>query len=118
VASPLPANKALCGGLPLSFETIHSYRKAMDMKWWLGMTRDVGLLAVEAGEVMARRGLRLARADRRAWDEFQLMVTEKVEATVQLQIRLLTGGLGSDPARGALDHVRKKVRANRHRLRR
>jgi hypothetical protein len=66
---------------------------------------------------MARRSLKLARADRRAWDEFQLMVTEKAQATVQLQVRLLTGGLGADPARGALDHVRKKVRANRRRLR-
>lgn len=88
------------------------------MKWWLGMTRDMSLLAVEAGEVMARRSLKLARADRRAWDEYQLMVTEKAEATMQLQQRLLTGQFGADPARGALDHVRKKVRANRRRLRR
>jgi hypothetical protein len=92
----------------------------MDVKWWLGMSRDLGLLAVEAGEVMARRSLKLARADRCAWDEFQLMVTEKAEAAIQLQVRLLTGQLGADPAvaaRGALDHVRHKVRANRRRLR-
>lgn len=90
----------------------------MDVKWWLGMSRDLGFLAVEAGEVMARRGLRLVRADRRAWDEFQLMFGEKAEATVRLQYKLLTGQLGPDPARRALDHVRGKVRANRRRLRR
>jgi hypothetical protein len=89
--------------------------------WWLGMTRDLALLAVESGEVMVRRTLKLARADRAAWDEFQLMVTEKVEATVQLQCAVLTGKLGASgqgAARTALTHVRRKVRANRSRLRR
>jgi hypothetical protein len=89
--------------------------------WWLGFTRDLALLAVESGEVMYRRTLKLARADRAAWDEFQLMVTEKIEATVQLQCRLLTGNLGSSKqgaAQAGLNHVRRKVRANRSRLRR
>lgn len=88
--------------------------------WWFGMTRDIGLLAVESGEVMWLRTLKLARGGKPALDEFQLMVTEKVEATVQLQCRLLTGKLGPSKqaaARGALDHVRRKVRANRSRLR-
>jgi hypothetical protein len=69
---------------------------------------------------MARRSVTLAKADRAAWNEFQLMVTEKAEATVQLQCRLLTGTLGSWPrgaARAGLNHVRRKVRANRARLR-
>lgn len=90
----------------------------MDLKWWLAMGRDLGLLAVESAEVMARRSVKLARADRRAWSELQLMVGEKAEATLQLQLKLLTGRLGPDPARHALDHVRGKVRANRRRLRR
>ena len=90
----------------------------MDVSWWLGMTRDLGALAMESAEVMARRGLKLARADRRAWEEFQLMVSEKAEATALLQFKLLTGQLGPDPARRALDHVRGKVRANQRRLRR
>lgn len=89
--------------------------------WWLGMTRDLALLAVESGEVMVRRSLKLARADRAAWDEFQLMVSEKVEATVQVQCGLLSGKLSASKqgaARAALNHVRRKVRANRSRLRR
>lgn len=117
MASPGGANKALGHRLSLSLETIHSYRRGMDVKWWLAMSRDMGFLAVESVEVMLRRSLKLARADKGAWDEFRLMVGEKAEATVQLQLQLLTGQLGHDPARKALDHVRRKVRANRRRLR-
>jgi hypothetical protein len=90
------------------------------MNWWLEMTRDMALLGAEAAEVMARRTLVLARADRVAWTEFQLMVSEKVAATAELQSRLLTGKLGANKeaaARAALNHVRRKVRANRRRLR-
>lgn len=92
----------------------------MRMNWWFEMTRDVALLGAESAEVMARRSLVLARGDRAAWTEFQLMVSEKVAATVELQSRLLTGRLGSTKeaaARAALTHVRRKVRANRRRLR-
>lgn len=87
---------------------------------WLEMTRDVVLLGAEAAEVMARRSLVLARGDRAAWTEFQLMVGEKVAATFELQSRLLVGKLGATreaAARAALSHVRRKVRANRRRLR-
>jgi hypothetical protein len=90
------------------------------MNWWLDMTRDVALLGAESAEVMARRSLVLARADHAAWNEFQLMVSEKVVATIDLNSRLLTGTLGSTneaAARSALSHVRRKVRANRRRLR-
>ena len=92
----------------------------MRMNWWLEMTRDVALLGAESAEVMARRTLVLARCDRNAWTEFHLMVSEKAEATFELQSRLLTGKLGSTTegaARAALSHVRRKVRANRTRLR-
>ena len=92
----------------------------MRTNWWLEMTRDMALLGAECAEVMVRRSLVLARVDAAAWTEFQLMVSEKVTATVDLQSRLLTGTLGSSEeaaARAALNHVRRKVRANRRRLR-
>jgi hypothetical protein len=92
----------------------------MRLNRWLELTRDMALLGAECAEVMARRSLVLARGDAAAWTEFQLMVSEKVAATVQLQARLLTGKLGSSKeaaARAALSHVRRKVRANRQRLR-
>jgi hypothetical protein len=83
------------------------------------MTRDLTLLGVECAEVMARRSILLARGGQPAWAEFQLMVTE-VAATVELQSRLVSGAVGSNKqaaARSALGHVRRKVRANRRRLR-
>lgn len=92
----------------------------MQMNWWLGMTRDVALLGVESAEVMWRRSCKLLRCDAAAWAEVQLMVGEKVEATLELQRRVLTGDLGPNAqvaARATLDHVRSKVRANRARLR-
>lgn len=84
------------------------------------MTRDIALLGAECAEVMARRSLVLARMDALAWAEFQLMVNEKVAATLELQSHLLGGKPGSSKeaaARAALNHVRRKVRANRRRLR-
>jgi hypothetical protein len=92
----------------------------MRKNWWLEMTRDLTLLSAECAEVMARRSLVLAKADGAAWAEFQLMVSEKVAAALELQARVLTGTLGSSKeaaARAALSHVRRKVRANRRRLR-
>jgi hypothetical protein len=92
----------------------------MRTNWWLGMTRDMALLGLESAEVMWRRTAKLGRGGEPAWAEFQLMVAEKVEATLELQHRLLTGRLGpgkTAAARAALNHVRRKVRANRARLR-
>jgi hypothetical protein len=47
------------------------------------------------------------------------MVSEKVEAALDLQLRALTGGLGVTPASPSartLAHYRRKPRANRRRL--
>jgi hypothetical protein len=91
------------------------------MNWWLAMGRDLTLLAAESGEVMVRRSLKLLRGNAAALTEAQLMISEKIEATIELQRRLVTGQLGSNgqaAARAALNHVRRKVRANRSRLRR
>ena len=89
--------------------------------WWLAFSRDLVLLGAESAEVMARRCFMLAKCDARAGDEFRHMVDEKLAATVELQVRMISGRLGSSPesaARAALNHVRRKVRANRTRLRR
>lgn len=120
VASPARRDKSRCDGMRLPRQVIHSYRRPMQISWWLGMTRDIALLGVESAEVMWRRGCKLLRLDSAAWAEFQLMVGEKVEATLELQCRMVTGDLGPTKqaaARAALNHVRRKVRANRARLR-
>jgi len=89
--------------------------------WWPAFTRDLALLGLESAEVMARRCVVLARCDRRAAKEFALMVGEKIAAVAEVQFRIVTGRVGPTPqatARATLNHVRRKVRANRSRLRR
>jgi hypothetical protein len=86
--------------------------------WWTAFARDLALLGVESAEVMVRRCMVLGRCDRRAGREFVHMTAEKLAALAELQVHLLSGQLGPDPARTALAHVRRKVRANRARLRR
>jgi hypothetical protein len=127
VASHWPLDNPKRLGLAFPFREIHSYRKQMKRSvagsapWWLAFSRDLALLGAECAEVMARRCIVLARCDRKAGDEFVQMVGEKVAAVAELQLRLASGRLGSSPeaaARAALNHVRRKVRANRARLRR
>jgi hypothetical protein len=77
----------------------------------------LALLGIESAEVMVRRCLVLGRCDRTAGQELARMTGEKFAAVAELQFRLLTGRLGPDPARAVLVHVRRKVRANRRRLR-
>ena len=89
--------------------------------WWLAMSRDLTLLWLEAGEVVVRRSLKILRGGTAGSAEAQLMVTEKLEAMAELHTRLVTGQLGAtkqQAARATLNHVRRKVRANRARLRR
>lgn len=74
---------------------------------------------MEASAVIGLRTLKIAQggADGRA--EAQRMITEKVEAATALQVRALTGGLGSTPASASartIAHYRRKVQANRRRL--
>lgn len=92
----------------------------MQTRWWLDMARDLTLLGLESAEVMWRRSWKLARCDSAAWTEFQMMVGEKVKATFELQRGLVTAPRGSSKqaaARATLNHVRRKVRENRARLR-
>ncbi len=51
--------------------------------------------------------------------ETQRMIGEKIEASLILQAKAVTGGLGTTPfsgATGTLDHYGQKVLANRSRL--
>ncbi len=65
------------------------------------------------------RVLKVAGGGPAASQEMGRMVSEKVDAALQLQTRALTGGLGftAQSATGrTLAHYRRKVRANRRRL--
>jgi hypothetical protein len=91
-------------------------------KWpysgWASAGMDAWVLGMEASTVI---GLRMAKvaAGTAASDEVQRMVSEKVQAAMELQWALATGALGTDPVAGtrrALRHYSRKVKANRKRL--
>ena len=88
---------------------------------WLRIGFDAWALAFEASTVVYLRALRIATGGTAATRETQRMVGEKIEAGIALQTRALTGGLGPTmhgAVAKSLTHYRRKVRANRRRLRR
>ena len=91
-------------------------------KWpyaaWTKAGWDTWALGVESSTVIGIRMARMAAGTAEA-DEVQRMVSEKVQAAFELQVALMTGGLGTDPVattRKAVRHYRRKVKANRKRL--
>lgn len=86
---------------------------------WLGVGMDAWALGFEASQVIGLRMMKLAAGGAAAQTEANLMVREKIESTLALQMQALTGGLGITPhgaAAHTLKHYRRKVRANRRRL--
>ena len=87
---------------------------------WLRIATDAAALGFESFEVI---GLRLAGAAAGrpgAAAEAWRMGAEKVLAIAELQALFLAGSLGGSPsgaAKGAAKHYRRKVAANRRRLR-
>ena len=88
---------------------------------WLKLGLNSLALGMEAQSVVALRMVKLAGGGTEAAAEAQLMVLEKVQASViaysHLALGLATGG-GLAGARKAQNHVRRAVRANRRRLQR
>lgn len=92
-------------------------------KWsyngWASAGFDAWALGMEASAVIGLRTMKMAAGGYDAAEEAQLMVSEKMQAAIELQTALVTGGLGSDPLAGTrkvLKHYRRKVKANRKRL--
>jgi hypothetical protein len=86
---------------------------------WFGAGVDAWALGTEASTVMALRTARIAMGGSAALDEFQLMFTEKMAASLELHAAAMSGRLGTAPARAtrrAIGLYRGKVRANRRRL--
>ena len=76
-------------------------------------------LGFEAWTVMGLRMMRLAGGGALAQSESRRMVEEKLEALGELQMKMLTGGISSDPVTGSrqmMRHFSGKVKANRRRL--
>ena len=88
---------------------------------WLEIATATAALGMESAAVIALRTAGAAFGGAEAADEAWRMWSEKVVALAELQARLLTGSLGATPAgaaRATLKHYRRKVAANRRRLRR
>jgi len=86
---------------------------------WTSLAFDSWSLGIEASAVIGLRMMKLAAGGAAAQAEAQLMVGEKVAASMTLPMLTMTGQLGaSGPAiaAGSLAHLRRKVRANRRRL--
>lgn len=86
---------------------------------WGNVVLVSGQLAVDAAWVVWLRSLRLLGGGEDARNEACLMVTEKVDAQVELAAKLAKGDLGRAPVElvnGSLSHYARYVRGNRRRL--
>ena len=92
-------------------------------KWayggWASAGLDAWTLGMEASAVIGLRTIKMAAGGIDAAEEARLMVAEKMQAALELQVAAVTGRLGHDPLAGTrkvLRHYRRKVKANRTRL--
>src|SRR6516164_7812233 len=86
---------------------------------WLELWANACSLGFEASSVIGLRAMKLAAGGKAASAEAQRMVREKIEASLALQSKALSGGLGTTALGAAaktLDHYQQKVRANQTRL--
>ncbi|MGZ3273001.1 MAG: hypothetical protein ACXWKY_10575 [Caulobacteraceae bacterium] len=86
---------------------------------WFGIGMDAWRLGLEASAVIGLRTLKIAQGGAAGEAEARRMVSEKVQAAADLQVRAMTGGLGASPASASartIAHYRRKVSANRRRL--
>lgn len=79
---------------------------------WINLATSTALLAIESQEVIALRMAKLAKGDRAAQREAQVMVHEKFVAFGEAFAKTARG----DSSKSVVALYRKKVRANRVRL--
>jgi hypothetical protein len=88
---------------------------------WLRLSFDVWRASLEAQQVIGLRLAKLARGGAAATAEANRMVSEKISAAAEAQqaaaTAMLTGNAAQIPAR-TVRLYRRKMRANRQRLRR
>lgn len=87
--------------------------------WGTSLAFDTWSLGLEASSVIGLRMMKLAAGGPAAQAEAELMVSEKVTASMMLPMLAMTGQLGATGpavASKSVAHLRRKVRANRRRL--
>ena len=84
----------------------------------LALGLDAWLLGLDSAMVIGLRTLKIAGGGAAAHQETHDMVTEKLQAILELPLKLARVGATSPAAltRSTLRHYSKKVRANRRRL--
>ena len=80
---------------------------------WTKLARSASLLGLESHQVIALRLVKLAKGGEAAQKEAHRMVAEKIAAAQAAALKLAMGGT----AGSVMSDYRKKVRANRARLR-
>ena len=87
---------------------------------WLRLSLDALRLVTEANTVVALRMMKIAGGGASAAAEAQLMVSEKIQAALEVQGQLAVGAMTGAAAyvvpSKAIALYRRKVRANRRRL--
>ena len=86
---------------------------------WFGLGLDAWALAAESNMVIAMRMGTMAMGGPAAAKEAELMVSEKIAASLALGFDLATGKHGIAPEAmmsGSIKHYSRSVRANRRRL--
>ncbi|MES2336703.1 MAG: hypothetical protein V4537_01250 [Pseudomonadota bacterium] len=86
---------------------------------WATAGFDAWMLGWQSAAVMGLRTAKIASGGDPDGTETRLMFAEKIETLVELQTKLMTGGMGTTPLSGSqatLKVYRRKVAANRRRL--
>ena len=86
---------------------------------WLDFSRDALMLGLEAQNVIGLRILKAAIGGEAAHQEATLMVAEKAQAVLDVQMMLTRSALAGEAHLGpgrALAIYRSRVQANQHRL--
>jgi|tagenome__1003787_1003787.scaffolds.fasta_scaffold16139546_1 hypothetical protein len=81
---------------------------------WTKLARSASLLGLESHQVIALKWAKLAKGGKAGQKEAYRMVAEKITAAQAAALKLAMGGT----AGSVVSDYRKKVRANRTRLRR
>lgn len=90
-----------------------------DMTPWFGIGSDALALWTDASLVIGLRAAKVAAGGPAAHREMGLMISEKMQASAEMQSAAATGALGYDVATAtsrAMALYAPKVRANRRRL--
>lgn len=86
---------------------------------WATAGYDAWMLGLQSATVMGLRAAKIASGGDVDGSETRLMIAEKMQSAFELQMAMMTGGLGTTPLSGSkavLRHYKRKVAANRRRL--